>query len=163
MILSTTRLASNVQKHFFVARPVRSMSYRESCAVTWHRIFLNEPIVQILVGEKCFQMDGEIYKADKRAFCKRQLSGVTTLIGWLVAFCFLALGRLSRCQHQSFWTISQSAPKLNGCVWCFAQRFFYHHWSSGLWLINNYGVREELSWGHINRGKDCCNFTSKSL
>ena len=57
------------------------MSYRESCAVTWRRIFLNEPIVQILVGEKCFQMVGEICKADKRAFCKRQLSGVTTLIG----------------------------------------------------------------------------------
>ena len=45
----------------------------------------------------------------------------------------------------------------------FCPEVFYHHWSSGLWLINNYGVREELSWGHINRGKGCCNFTSKSL
>ena len=51
-------------KRFFVARPVRSMIYRKT-AVTWRRIFLNERIVQILVDEKCFQMVGEICKADK--------------------------------------------------------------------------------------------------
>ena len=112
---------------------------------------MKERIVQILVGKKCLQKVGEICKADKGV--------LQETVEWSHDFDRM-IGRVLFCCSWKTFKMSTSEllydqSKHTKIIWIcfvFCPEAFYHHWSSGLQLIHTDGVREELSWEHINQG-----------